>query len=122
MANIRYGGISLDCADPRELAGFWADLLGGEVAFESDDFVAVKFDAGWLTAVRVPDHRAPTWPGGPTPKQVHIELKVTDLESAHREAVAKGARDAETQPRPESWRVLLDPAGHPFCITTLIPD
>jgi hypothetical protein len=23
---------------------------------------------------------------------------------------------------PESWRVLIDPAGHPFCITNLIPE
>ncbi|MGZ4735335.1 MAG: hypothetical protein ACXV8R_07005 [Acidimicrobiia bacterium] len=32
----------------------------------------------------------------------------------------RGAGDA--QPSPELWRVLVDPAGHPFCITTLIPD
>lgn len=27
-----------------------------------------------------------------------------------------------TQPAPDRWRVLIDPAGHPFCITTLIPE
>jgi hypothetical protein len=23
---------------------------------------------------------------------------------------------AETQPRPDSFRVMIDPAGHPFCL------
>jgi len=25
-------------------------------------------------------------------------------------------------PGPGDWRVLLDPAGHPFCLTTVTPD
>jgi hypothetical protein len=40
----RLGSIALDCADPSPLAAFWAELLGGEVAFTSDHFVAVKTD------------------------------------------------------------------------------
>ncbi len=122
MSTIRLGGVSLDCDDPQSLARFWAELLGGQVAFESDDFVAVKLESCWLSAVRVPDYERPTWPEGPTAKQVHLELSVKDLEAAQSEAVAKGASVAGTQPNPEGWRVLLDPAGHPFCITTLIPD
>ncbi|WP_307831855.1 VOC family protein [Prauserella cavernicola] len=31
-----------------------------------------------------------------------------------------GATRAEHQSDPR-WRVLLDPAGHPFCITTVTP-
>ena len=31
-----------------------------------------------------------------------------------------GAVQAEHQAEPR-WRVLLDPAGHPFCITTVTP-
>jgi hypothetical protein len=36
--------------------------------------------------------------------------------------VAIGGRKAGVQPDPDHWRVLLDPAGHPFCLTTLLPD
>lgn len=122
MTTIRFGGVSLDCDDPKALADFWCDLLGGEIGFESEDFVAIKIDAGWLSTVRVPNYAAPTWPDGPSPKQVHLELKVTELDAAQAEALGKGARVADTQPNPEGWRVLLDPAGHPFCLTTLIPD
>lgn len=42
------------------------------------------------------------------------------LEHSVAAAVAAGARLAVTQPSPERWLVLLDPAGHPFCFTTMI--
>jgi hypothetical protein len=32
------------------------------------------------------------------------------------EAIRLGARQADQQPRPRRWRVMLDPAGHPFCL------
>ena len=35
--------------------------------------------------------------------------------------VLKGGGILVTTQR-DLWRVLLDPDGHPFCITTLIPD
>jgi hypothetical protein len=31
-----------------------------------------------------------------------------------------GAAKPDFQPGEDRWRVLLDPAGHPFCITTLV--
>ena len=44
MATARLGSIALDCASPSALATFWAELLGGEIAFTSETFVAVKTD------------------------------------------------------------------------------
>jgi Glyoxalase-like domain len=32
-----------------------------------------------------------------------------------------GAVSAQFQPAPEARRIMLDPAGHPFCLTTGIP-
>ncbi|MFZ0059546.1 MAG: VOC family protein [Acidimicrobiales bacterium] len=122
MTVARMGSISLDCADPGPLADFWADLLGGEVAFRSDEFVAVKVGPGWLSAVRIADYAPPTWPAGALPKQMHLDLAVDDLETAEAEAIRLGARRAAVQPAPERFRVLLDPAGHPFCLTTQIPE
>jgi len=49
-------------------------------------------------------------------------LAVTDLDTEESRILALGAAKVEVQPNPGSWRVLIDPAGHPFCITTLIPD
>jgi catechol 2,3-dioxygenase-like lactoylglutathione lyase family enzyme len=122
MANIRLGSIALDCADPEQLGAFWADLLDGEVAFSSDAFVAVKTDRVWLAATRVEDYVPPTWPGAESPKQMHLDLAVDDLEEAEHRATALGAVRAHSQPAPDRYIVLLDPAGHPFCLSTQIPE
>ena len=122
MTNVHFGAISLDCANPGRLAQFWAELLGGEIAFQSDVFVAVKLENVWMTAVRVENYQAPTWPSDTTPKQMHLDLAVTDLQLSSAEAIRLGATQCDVQPAPERYLVLLDPAGHPFCLTTQIPD
>ena len=120
-AVARLAAVSIDTADPKPVSEFYRQLLDLEVFFESDDFVALKGAAVLLTFQRVADHRAATWPDGPAPKQAHLELAVDDLEAAETGALALGATKPETQPAPDKWRVLIDPAGHPFCITSLIP-
>lgn len=122
MGIARFGAIALDCADPAPLAAFWAELLGGEIAYTSDAFVAVKTDRVWLSTVLVEDYKPPSWPDGDAPKQMHIDLAVDDLDQAEGEAVRLGAKVASDQPSPDRWRVLLDPAGHPFCLSTQIPE
>jgi hypothetical protein len=114
--------VALDCADPVALGAFWAELLDGEVAFSNEEFVAVKTDRGWVTAVRVPRHQTPTWPGGARPKQIHLDLAVEDLSQAETEALRLGAVRAAEQPAPDRYVVLIDPAGHPFCLSTQIPE
>jgi len=74
----------------------------------------------WLSTQRVADDRPPEWPGGGVPQQVSLDLAVDDLDTAEDAAPAVEARRAATQPSPERWRVLLDPAGHPFSLTTLL--
>ena len=57
-----------------------------------------------------PDARA-----GDQRMQLHLDLAVDDLDAATAHAVEVGARLAEHQPQ-DDVRVLLDPAGHPFCL------
>ena len=121
MSNIRLGSIALDCADPGQLSTFWAALLGGQVALSNDDFAAVKTDRLWLAATRVEDYVPPTWPQGPVPKRVHLDLAVDDL-GAEEQAISLGAVRAGSQPAPDRHLVLLEPAGHPFCLSTQIPE
>lgn len=56
MTVARLASMALDCADPTVLAAFWAELVGGEIVFSSDEFVAVKTGRAWLAAVRVPNY------------------------------------------------------------------
>jgi glyoxalase superfamily protein len=121
MAVARLAMISLDCADPAPLARFWADLLDGTIVAVTDDVTVVRTGATWIGTIRVPDYTPPTWPGGGTPKHMHFDLAVQDLDEAEAEALRLGARKADHQPRPDEWRIFLDPAGHPFCLTANIP-
>jgi catechol 2,3-dioxygenase-like lactoylglutathione lyase family enzyme len=118
----RLGAVSIDSPDPASLAVFYRELLDLEVVVETEDFIALKGAGIWLTTQRVEAHQAPDWPAGLVPKQLHLELSVQDLDVAEAQALAIGATKANEQPSPELWRVLIDPDGHPFCITTLIPE
>jgi hypothetical protein len=122
VAVAHLASTAMDCADPAALADFWAALVGGEVAYRSDEFCAVKTANGWLATVKVADYHAPTWPRDGVPKQMHLDLATTDLDAAEAQALRLGATKATDQPAPDRWRVMLDPAGHPFCFSTQIPD
>lgn len=112
----------MDCAEVAPLAMFYRLLLGLEVIWESGDFVALKGAGVILTLQRIDGHRPVGWPVGEVPKQLHLELAVDDLEAAEARAVELGATKPSEQAAPDRWRVLIDPAGHPFCLTTLIPE
>jgi hypothetical protein len=121
MAVARLAMTTLDCADPAALSEFWAALLDGTVIAVTDEVKIVQTGAIWIGALRVPDYTPPTWPAGATPKHMHFDLAVGDLEEAEAEALRLGARKADHQPRPDEWRIFFDPAGHPFCLTANIP-
>jgi predicted enzyme related to lactoylglutathione lyase len=112
----RLAAVALDSADPRRLAAFYERLTGWRVSRSADHFVALDGGTIWLTIHRVDGHRRPTWPDSDVPKQLHLDFEVDDLDEAQREAVEAGAEVAEVQPRPDAWRVLVDPDGHPFCL------
>jgi catechol 2,3-dioxygenase-like lactoylglutathione lyase family enzyme len=119
IATIR--AFALDCADPHALAQFYSAITGLEiedVADEDDDeWVQLRSDGGAALAFQLaPDHQAPVWPSGEHPQQAHLDFSVDDLDAGESAVVALGARKADVQPKPDSWRVYLDPAGHPFCL------
>jgi len=113
--------VTLDCAEPDKLAAFWAAMLGGEIVFTTAQAVGVRAEHVWLSAMRVDGYRPPTWPDDTVPKQVHLDLGVDDLGAAVAAAARLGAAEARFQPAPHARRIMLDPAGHPFCLTTGIP-
>jgi hypothetical protein len=114
----RFAGVSLDCADPAALADFYLELLGGQLLWRSAGSAGLRVPGVVLVMQRVAEYRPPAWPGSSV---VHLDLTAGDgVAAAAARAVEAGAVLAEYQPDPR-WRVLLDPAGHPFCITTIAP-
>lgn len=116
--------ISLNCTDTDVLAAFYSRLLGLTEAFATPDrgVIALAGAGPMLTLMRVDSFVPPTWPDGPQRQQLHLDVAVEQLDSATEAAVALGATAAGFQPAPDRWRVLLDPAGHPFCLTAVRPD
>lgn len=110
--------VVFDAADLDAESSFWARLLGGQV-HPDKDWHSIVVDGEWKFGVQLaPDHVPPEWPDG-TPQQIHLDLWVDDLESAHEEAMSLGARllkPADDPQADEVFQVYADPAGHPFCL------
>ncbi|WP_020113265.1 MULTISPECIES: VOC family protein [Nocardiaceae] len=108
--------VTLDCADPEASATFWSSLLGWDVVHSEKGYAMLAGPSSALGFGRVEDYAPPTWPNEHGSKQFHFDLAVADLDDAARAAVDLGATLPDDQPG-ETWRVLLDPSGHPFCLT-----
>ncbi|MBT2444642.1 VOC family protein [Streptomyces sp. ISL-36] len=115
---MKLSAITLDCADPPALAAFYEQATGLEPHPKSNaDFAGLHGENGLLIGFqRVDGHRAPTWPGQDVPQQIHFCFDVADLDEAEARLLELGAGRPKHQPHEEKWRVLTDPAGHPFCI------
>ena len=116
MAIARNPQFVLDCPDPAGLADFYAGLLGWSAKSEPDGTWATVHDGDQhIHFQRVDDYRPPQWPGQEVPQQLHLDVDVDDLDAGEQAVLALGATRHEHQPG-TSFRVFLDPAGHPFCL------
>jgi predicted enzyme related to lactoylglutathione lyase len=116
MAIARFPTLVIDCPDAGALAAFYGALLGWNVKGESD-WTEIRPDDGsnCISFQQVDGYQAPEWPGQSHPQQMHLDVVVQDLDDGEREVIKLGATKAETQPG-TTFRVFLDPAGHPFCL------
>lgn len=110
---------AIEAPDPSALARFYAELLGWPVGHEEPGTTVLAAPGGssFLVFQQAADYQAPVWPpvDGQQRTMMHLDFQVGDLEAAVDEAVALGATLAAFQPQAHV-RVLLDPAGHPFCL------
>lgn len=126
--NIKMYTFTLDCVDPYELAKFYAALLQWEIPFHDGDWACVGAPGKGQGAYpgimfqRNPAYQPPVWPEKPGMQQqmAHIDFAVSDLEEAVSHAVRCGATVAAEQ-FSDGWKVMLDPAGHPFCLCQMKP-
>lgn len=116
MAIARFPSIVIDCPDPRVLAAFYGELLDWKVDVR-DDWADLRSPDGQqcFSFQRVDPYTPPNWPGQDVPQQFHIDVNVSDLDAGEAAVLALGATKHEHQPG-TSFRVFLDPAGHPFCL------
>ena len=125
---MRIVGPVLDTDDPVGLARFYERLLGWDVVALEGPRPGYPAADGWAK-LRAPDgsmkleiqweehYVPPTWPGraGEQGMMLHLDIEVDDLDTGVAWALECGARLADHQPQ-EGVRVMIDPAGHPFCL------
>jgi hypothetical protein len=117
MPIAQFPAFVIDCPDARVLADFYGALLDWEAKGDAE-WAEIRPEDGsaCISFQQVADFRAPQWPGQEHPQQMHLDVVVDDLDAAEQPAADLGAAKHDHQPKPDSFRVFLDPAGHPFCL------
>jgi len=114
-------GIAFDCPNANELADFYVKLSGWEKEISSDEWAGIRTPQGILIVFQtVENYEPPVWPweNGKQQQMAHIDFYVDNLEEAVQYALKHGAKKAEIQYFDTST-VMFDPAGHPFCLSTV---
>jgi catechol 2,3-dioxygenase-like lactoylglutathione lyase family enzyme len=122
--------VTIGAPDPRALAAFYQRLLGWTITAEEPARPGCPPEDGWAQ-LRPPEGTAgptlnfeyearyvpPAWPSEPGRQHItqHLDIAVTDLDETVAWATGAGATLAAFQPQ-DDVRVMLDPAGHPFCL------
>lgn len=111
--------VVLGAPDARLLARFYERLLGWPIAVDQGGWVMIRNPGGGpgLSFQTEANHVAPVWPprSGEQQMMMHLDIGVEDLGAGVAWALRAGAELAEHQPQ-DDVRVMVDPAGHPFCL------
>jgi predicted enzyme related to lactoylglutathione lyase len=106
--------ITIDCAEPRDLAEFWTKALNTEIT--QDHGGAFLVLAPWgggsiaLALQKVPEEHAGK-------NRVHLDMHTDDRAGDVDRLVGLGATIVDEQTLPGlAWTVLADPAGNVFCV------
>ncbi|GAB3959202.1 VOC family protein [Streptomyces sparsus] len=135
QGTLKLHQVVLDSTDIRGLAEFYRSLLGlvygpgdeppeaGHAGERGQDWLVLRTADGTprLAFQHVDGLTPPTWPDGPVPQQLHLDLSVSsieDLDAQHERVLRLGGRllSDNRQGPDEPFRVYADPAGHPFCV------
>lgn len=116
---INHKVVVFDAPDLRTESEFWAGVLDGTVDVDDDWHMVLVDDAPVVGVQLAPNHVPPDWPDGTPQQQIHLDLWVDDIETAHETVMTLGAKllkPAEDTGEPDNFQVYADPAGHPFCL------
>jgi predicted enzyme related to lactoylglutathione lyase len=110
---LRANQVTIDCADPRALAGFWTRALDYTVIADYDWYLVLRpaTPPGFTLGLqRVPAPRT----GKNT---VHVDLHADDRETEVARLTGLGAKIVDEHHIPGyAWSVLSDPEGNVFCV------
>jgi hypothetical protein len=112
----KFTELIVDCAEPRRLAAFWAEVLGYTVSDDSNDNdVELNNPAGRhpsLLFTKVPEPKT-------VKNRLHIDVNATEGATQEQELarlLRLGARHVDIVQGEQTWYVLADPEGNEFCL------
>jgi hypothetical protein len=137
--------VTVDCADPHELADWWAETLDWQVEPQDEAFIRRMISAGHAADSDTRRHDGTlVWkagaairhPGGPqraprvlfqlvpeaktVKNRLHLDVRIgaDDVEHAVAGLVARGAKVLHSgQQGHHAWVTLADPEGNEFCVS-----
>lgn len=114
---ISFGAVTIDCAKEQvpQMISFYRQLLNMQVEGEDGPFPFLDGGSFGITLQPEEGYQPPTWPTMERGQQLHLDLLVKDLPAAIAYAKSIGAQESPVQ-YSQNWHILLDPAGHPFCL------
>ncbi len=124
LPSISWTTLTVDCSDAEALGAFYSRLLGWDIAARDGvEWLQLRNpQSGISLNIQAEDtYEAPVWPEQPghQAKMMHLEVLVDDLEAAVQLVRESGGTEALVQPADRDrtrLRIMLDPAGHPFCL------
>ena len=121
MVEVLFDGVVVDCPDDVGLMRFYHELTGMPVGDYGDAFPVIAAHGVALAFQEVKDYQPPTWPSQDRGQQLHLEFVTDDIPGAITYAESIGATRAPDASF-DDYTVMLDPAGHPFCIAAPFTD
>ncbi|AYY13958.1 hypothetical protein EF847_15885 [Actinobacteria bacterium YIM 96077] len=107
--DYRLYAVIVDCAKPRSLATWWADVVGGEARFDSahglwsiEPMPGAPFES--FVFVPVPEPKS-------TKNRIHWDVTTSDVDAL----LDRGATMLREKGGDIDWHVLADPEGNEFC-------
>ena len=115
----KWHGLVMDCSSPSELAKFYEQVLGYMRVYDDPDWVVIGItrEQPGIAFQKIENYKPSTWPTDVVPTQMHLDVKVDDLQVGLEQAEAIGAKLLNKSS--DTFWVLADPEGHPFCLVKL---
>ena len=107
--------VVVDCADPRAMAGFWAEAADFTLHEVTDDHARLRSAKGvgpYLEFLRTPGEPA-VW------NHIHLDVLPYDGDDQAAEVArlrSLGATDVDLGQGDVAWKILADPEGNDFCV------
>lgn len=109
LPDYRLYAMVIDCVEPREIATWWADVLGAKLGGDEAK--------GWWWIDEIPGLPFDSWDFVPVPEpktvknRVHWDVVVDSTD----DLVAAGAAVLAEPTETATWTVMADPEGNEFC-------